>query len=123
MPESAYTTVTELLTKALQQSAVGGEKGFALDGVVEKLSELAEKLRGRKEIIDKLKSKMSGGGIKAKDWTPLQAQIDYLSRVERDLTVRYMTRVGCLRKRTESHELGVKSIEAADKILSKIEQG
>lgn len=122
MPESAYSTVTELLTKALQQSAVGGKKGFALDGVVEKLSDLAEKLQDRKDIIDKIKGKMSGT-VKAKDWIPLQAQVDYLSRVERDLTVRYMTRIGCLRKRTESHELGVKSIESADKILSQIEQG
>lgn len=122
MPESAYSDVTEILTKALQQSAVGGEKGFALDGVVEKLSELAEKLQKRKDIIDKIKGKMSGS-IKAMDWVPLQAQVDYLSRVERDLTVRYMTRVGCFRKRVESHDLGVKSIEAADKILSQIEQG
>jgi hypothetical protein len=118
MPESAYSDVTKLYSKALEKSVSG--KGFAFDEEVKDFDELWNLHAKRSEIINSLKGKI-GTSIKTRDWCPSMAQVDFLSRCERDLRLRFRSRVACFRKRSESHKLGLASIEAADRIISQNE--
>lgn len=120
MPDAAYKDVTDLYLKALEKSVSG--KGFAFDENIESFDELWKLHGKRQDIIDALKGKM-GTSIKTKDWCPLMAQVDFLSRCERDMRLRFRSRVACFRKRGESHKLGIESIKVADKIISKNEAG
>lgn len=115
MPEPSFAEITEIYTEALKQSTSG--KGFAFDNQVKDLDELWEKHGKRKDVIDKLKGKI-GSKLHTKDWCPIMAQVDYLSRAERDTRMRFKSRVACFKKRGNSHHLGLASIEVANKIIS-----
>jgi hypothetical protein len=122
MPEEPFKKIDDILLKAIEQSAAGGELGFALDGVVESMGALYEQLGKRKEIIDKLKGKMKKGGLKAKDWSPKMAQLDFLSRIERDLQLRYRTRIGAFRRRRIGHAIAAANMEINTKVMERIEK-
>ena len=121
MTEQSYTEFVEILKKAAER---GGkhEEGFALDGQVEDLDEVLKILRGRKGIVEKMKGKMAGGDAKASEWTPLVHQVDFLSRCERDLLMRYRTRIGWMRRARQSGDLGVKSLEKASEVIDIVEK-
>jgi hypothetical protein len=122
MPKGPFTKVNEIILKAIEQSAAGGEKGFALDGVVENMSNLYEELAKREEILDELKGKLSKGGLKARDWSPPMAQVDYLSRIQRDMEVRYRSRIGALRRRRIGHDVAMENMQINEKVLEQIEK-
>ena len=98
---------------------MGAGGGFAFD--VADFAEVTKNLADRKKIIASLKKKMQKGNTKASDWTPVMAKVDHLSRIDRDIQLRYRSRIGAFRLRMAAPALGVASLDAMKKALTKIQ--
>lgn len=93
--EQVYNKVVDTIVKALTRGASGA--GFAFDG--EDMAEFQKNLADRKKIVASLKKKMGKGKVKAADWCLVMAKVDHMSRIDRDLQMRYRTRIGAFRRR------------------------
>lgn len=98
MPEKPFNELIKVIDLALQKNA--GEGGFCFDDVknITNLTALF-KLFDRTEMVATLKKRAQKKGLKAKEWVPLVAQIDYMSSTERDIRLRFRNRIQALRLR------------------------
>ena len=83
-----FQALTKLLQTAIQQNALGDK--FCLDDQVKSLDDLWKQCDRTSAVAD-LKKKMTG--CTASEWIPLATQIDYMSVVERDLRIRFRSRI------------------------------
>lgn len=116
--ESKYDEVVEVLVSALERGASGS--GFSFDG--EDMPEFQKKLQDRKKIIDALKKKMGGGKIKASEWSPVMVKLDFLSRIDRDLQLRFRSRIGAFRRRLLPGISEIASINSTTNALEEIQK-
>ena len=116
--EKVYDQVVDTLVKALSRSASGS--GFAFDG--EDMEKFNKNLGDRKKIIDSLKKKMGSSKVKASDWCMPMAKVDHMSRLDRDLQMRYRTRIEAFRLRPLAGGNGVTALLAMRSFLSKAQK-
>lgn len=120
MAEASFETFCSTLEKALGKSASGS--GFAFDKVTPNLAALWKQLQDRQEIISKLKEVSKKSQFQAREWIPPMAQADFMSRCERDLRLRFRSRIGMMRRSSQTNKVtGIPSLEAARTIFSMIE--
>lgn len=117
MPHEKFIELTKLLDEAFVRN--GETDGFCFDEKAPNLKELLKKFE-RDELIAELK-KRALKKTKASQWVPLVSQIDFMSRAERDVRLRFRNRIQSLRLRRTGTELARKSLETLFKELSTIE--
>ncbi len=116
--EGVYDEVVDLLVQALTRGASGA--GFSFDG--QDMPGFYKKLAERKKMLDSLKKKMGKGKIKASEWCPVMAKADHLSRIQRDIEMRYRSRIGSFRRRMLAGGNGISALLAMRSTLEEIQK-
>ena len=118
MSESKFTELVKILDDALAKN--GGSKGFCFDGQGD-LTKLLKNFE-RKSLVAVLKQRAMKKGVKAREWSPVAAQVDFMSVAERDVRLRFRNRIQSMNLRTKTAELGRSSMKTMSQEIDKIEK-
>jgi len=116
MSEAAFSKAVKTIDEALKPE--GEQGGFVFD----KQKSLAELLKifERKNLVAELKARAVKKGVKSSEWVTLVAQIDAMSIMERDIRVRFRTRVGGFKRRGTTQQFGRDSLATMERIIGQI---
>jgi hypothetical protein len=116
--EQAYKKVVDTMVKVLSRGASGA--GFGFDG--EDMTEFYKNMADRKKIVASLKKKMGKGEVKASDWCLVMAKVDHMSRIDRDLQMRFRTRIGAFRRRSLAGGNGIAALLGMRSVIEKAQK-
>jgi hypothetical protein len=115
--ETTYKDFEKILADAMLSS---GTPRLAFDGVVKDLEELWDKMK-RQDLVQELKKRAQKSRLRAKEWSPLAARIDYMSVTERDLRVRFRGRITSFKLRNQEAAITQKAPREFSQAQSQIE--